>query len=228
MINVHYTQANLELFSPADLESTMTGWLAELPESKRLQIERIRVFQARLCSLLGLQLLKIAMHQAGYNDFSLSRVLFEKNRKPHCPGFPDFNISHSHDLIACAVAGHGNIGVDVEQVREIQMGLDRIMSPAEQKAVQAEPQRFFHFWTQKEAVIKADGTGGVWSMEEVSLSGLGACFRNRQWYLTPLSLPGGYTGYFATDLPGQEYSVKNQAMTILLPTLGIDSGVTNN
>jgi hypothetical protein len=60
------------------------------------------------------------------------------------------------------------------------------------------------------------------------LSGLGACFRNRQWYLTPLSLPGGYTGYFATDLPGQEYSVKNQAMTILLPTLGIDSGVTNN
>lgn len=222
MINVHYTQANLELFSPADLESAMTGWLAELPESKRVQIERIRVFRAKLCSLLGLQLLKIAMHQSGYYDFSLSRVLFDKNRKPRCPGFPDFNISHSHDLIACAVAGQGKIGIDVEHMREIKMSLDRIMSPAEQRAVQADPRRFFHFWTQKEAVIKADGTGGVWSMEEVFLSGLAAAFRNRQWHLVPLSLPDDYTGYFATELPGQEYSVKNQAMTILLPTLGIE------
>src|SRR5690606_20882343 len=102
-------------------------------------------------------------------------------------------------------------------VREIKMNLDRIMSPSEQKAVQAEPSRFFHFWTQKEAVIKADGTSGVWSMEEVALTGVAAGFRGRQWYLTPLSLPDGYAGYFATDLPGQEYSVKNHSMATLVP-----------
>lgn len=215
MITVHYTQANLEMFSHADLEP----WLAELPETKRLQIERIRVFQARLCSLLGLQLLKIAMHTAGYRDFSLSRVLFDKNRKPHCPGLPDFNISHSHELVACAVADEGNVGIDVEQVRELKTDFGRILTPREQAAVQAEPDRFFDFWTQKEAVIKADGTSGVWSMEEVSLTRHTAGFRNRQWHLTPLSLPDGYAGCIATDLAGREYSVNSLDITSLVSSL---------
>ena len=218
MITVHYTQANLEMFSDADLEP----WLAELPEPKRSQIQRIQVFQARLCSLLGLQLLKIAMHMSGYPGFTLSQVRFDKNRKPHCPGLPDFNISHSNHLVACAVANQGLIGIDVEHVREIKMSLGRILTPQEQKAVQAKPDRFFDFWTQKEAVIKADGTSGVWNMEEVALTRLTANFRNRRWYLTPLPLPNGYAGYFATDLPGQEYSVKNLNMATLLPTPAMD------
>lgn len=217
MITVHYTQANLEMFSHADLEP----WLAELPETKRLQIERIRVFQARLCSLLGLQLLKIAMHATGHTDFSLARVLFDRNRKPRCPGLPDFNISHSHELVACAIADEGNVGIDVELVRELKTDFGRILTPGEQEAVHAEPDRFFDFWTQKEAVIKADGTSGVWSMEEVSLTRQTAEFRNRQWHLTPLSLPGGYAGHIATDLAGRKYSVNNLDITSLVSSLSV-------
>lgn len=220
MITVHYTHANLEMFSRADLEP----WLAELPEAKRLQIGRIRIFQARLCSLLGLQLLKVAMHTAGYTDFSLSRVLFDKNSKPRCPGMPDFNISHSHELVACAVTDQGNVGIDVEHVRELKTDFGRILTPKEQEAVRAEPASFFDFWTQKEAVIKADGTSGVWSMEEVSLTGPTADFLNRQWHLTPLSLPDGYAGCFATDLAGREYSVNNLDITSLVSSLGIRDG----
>lgn len=218
MINVHYTQANLEMFSRAEAECALENWLAELPLPKRLQIERIRVFQARFYSLLGLQLLKTAMHQAGYTDFSLSRVIFDNKRKPRCPGLPDFNISHSHELVACAVADQGNVGIDVERVRKTGANLGRILAPEEQKAVQANPDRFFDFWTQKEAVIKADGTGGVWNMEEVSLiTRIAAGFRHRRWYLTQLVLPAGYSGYVATDLDGQEYSVKIQSVASLLP-----------
>lgn len=58
MITVHYTQANLEMFGHAGLEPMLAKWLAEPPEPKRSQVANIRVLQAKLCSVLGLQLLK--------------------------------------------------------------------------------------------------------------------------------------------------------------------------
>jgi 4'-phosphopantetheinyl transferase len=78
-----------------------------------------------------------------------------------------FNISHTRGLIALAVTGRRELGIDVENIvtREVSIEIaDRFFAPAEVAelgAVPAERQqdRFFEYWTFKESYIKARGMG---------------------------------------------------------------------
>lgn len=76
-----------------------------------------------------------------------------------------FNLSHTGDLALLAVTRDVALGVDIETVREIDMGVaDAHFSPSEIEALHALPtvQRtaaFYRCWTRKEAYLKAKGTG---------------------------------------------------------------------
>jgi 4'-phosphopantetheinyl transferase len=79
----------------------------------------------------------------------------------------EFNLSHSEDLAVIAVSFGSILGVDVEQVREMpdwpQMAR-RFFSDAETAAIERAPsgeasKMFLRFWTRKEALLKAIGTG---------------------------------------------------------------------
>jgi 4'-phosphopantetheinyl transferase len=77
-----------------------------------------------------------------------------------------FNVSHTHGLIAIAVAATADVGVDVEWVdRTLTHDIaERFFAPAEVADLRAlspaDQQRvFFDYWTLKEAYIKARGMG---------------------------------------------------------------------
>lgn len=76
-----------------------------------------------------------------------------------------FNISHTHGLVACAIAWDRAIGIDVEAVRDPPLDLvDRYFSPPEVAAIRAldpaaQRDAFFTLWTLKESFIKALGLG---------------------------------------------------------------------
>jgi 4'-phosphopantetheinyl transferase len=78
-----------------------------------------------------------------------------------------FNLSHTHGLVACAIAGGQRIGVDVEVVhRKVDEGVaERFFSDVENAGLRncATPleraERFCALWTLKEAYIKAIGQG---------------------------------------------------------------------
>ena len=80
-----------------------------------------------------------------------------------------FNLSHTHGLVACAIAVDANVGVDVESVtRAVDEGVSRrFFAAAEQDAIaraltpRERAERFFEMWTLKEAYIKAIGLGLV-------------------------------------------------------------------
>lgn len=78
-----------------------------------------------------------------------------------------FNLSHTHGSVACAVARERPIGVDVETRKQL-INLPALcqyaFSPTEAANVLAQPleqqeKRFFSYWTLKEAYIKARGMG---------------------------------------------------------------------
>jgi 4'-phosphopantetheinyl transferase len=79
----------------------------------------------------------------------------------------NFNVSHAHGLAVVAVTRAPAVGVDVEEVRARPAPLelaDRHFAPQEILALQALPaqrqsDRFYEFWTLKEAYIKARGLG---------------------------------------------------------------------
>lgn len=78
-----------------------------------------------------------------------------------------FNISHSRGVIALCIARRRAIGIDVENVlaREVSLDMaDHFFAPTESAALarvaaDRRQDRFFEYWTCKEAYIKARGMG---------------------------------------------------------------------
>jgi 4'-phosphopantetheinyl transferase len=87
-----------------------------------------------------------------------------------------FNISHTRGLVALAVSRDCELGVDVENVvaRSVSMKVaDRFFAPAEVDELYRVPHdrrqdRFFEYWTLKEAYIKARGMGLSIPLEKFS------------------------------------------------------------
>jgi 4'-phosphopantetheinyl transferase len=88
-----------------------------------------------------------------------------------------FNLSHTRDLVVMALAKRRSLGVDVEQphAREANLELARhYFAPQEVEELAALPageraQRFFEYWTFKEAYIKARGMGLALPLDKFSL-----------------------------------------------------------
>lgn len=78
-----------------------------------------------------------------------------------------FNLSHTDGLIVCAVTDDREVGVDVEDTQRTGYTVeiaDRYFSPDEVRELRSWPaalqaDRFFDYWTLKEAYIKARGLG---------------------------------------------------------------------
>jgi 4'-phosphopantetheinyl transferase len=96
------------------------------------------------------------------------------------PGHPPlhFNLSHSGELALVAVTHAGEIGVDVEQVRERSTAdrlAERFFHPNEVAELRRLPieQRtigFFNAWTRKEAWLKATGKGISYGIDRVEVT----------------------------------------------------------
>ena len=92
---------------------------------------------------------------------------YNEHDKPFLPGKPYFSISHCKAGIAVAVDDQP-IGIDIESIRHADEDLlERVMSEKEKSQItnhksQIESARAFtRLWTQKEAIVKAQGTGIV-------------------------------------------------------------------
>lgn len=89
--------------------------------------------------------------------------------KPVLPGGPGFSLTHAGDLVGVAVHPRGDVGLDVEQVRELAdlpAMVAHVCSPQE---FVADADAFFTLWTRKEALLKAVGTGLATPMSAITL-----------------------------------------------------------
>ena len=129
--------------------------------------------------------IKIAIVKASKNiDRDLSRRIFsrvleicfsenERPKKRECrddgkPIFADrkdikFSISHSENWYIAAFCKDAEVGVDIEELRPINVKRERIavrfFDYAEQEALKINPKFFLQIWTKKEAIVKLNGKG---------------------------------------------------------------------
>ena len=140
--------------------------------------------------------------------------------KPELDGCRDlrFNLSHSHDVVAVAVAKSREVGIDVEQIRPELATAEiarRFFAPTEV----AELDRlegmdfvhaFFACWTRKEAYIKAVGLGLSLGLDTFAvsiapreaarlLSADGGPREVARWGLHSLELAPGYAAALAVE-----------------------------
>ena len=101
-------------------------------------------------------------------------LTIDENQKPllakrHEAAALHFNVSHSGDLAVIGFALGCEVGIDVEQLRDVghlEQIARRFFHPAETSAVLSIPESarnlaFLRCWTGKEAILKALGTGIV-------------------------------------------------------------------
>lgn len=124
-----------------------------------------------------------------------------------------FSLSHSGDYCALAIVVNKAIGIDIEQHREVKSILQlarRIASPVELAFVDSfitpdKPGLFFDFWTRKEAMVKATGSGISQGLSEITLASQETGFfqvvnlANASFLLETPACPRGYSCTFAVQ-----------------------------
>jgi 4'-phosphopantetheinyl transferase len=156
---------------------------ALLDEGERHRLERIRVPAARRQFAAARALTRLTLAQATGIGPSLLRLEYGPRGKPTLdhggsPSAPRFNLAHSGDTVALAVAA-AEVGVDVEAVRSLP-GRDRLLrrfcSDPERRWVRSRPEEerdrsFLKLWTCKEAYLKAVGAGIAMALRDVEVDG---------------------------------------------------------
>lgn len=107
---------------------------------------------------------------------TLPEIIVSSNGRPSFtdPQLPDFNISHSGNVIMVAVAQHCQVGIDLELKRPRKKLLQLAkysFSQAEydwlsQLSDDAFEPAFWQLWTIRESILKLSGKG-VWQMKEM-------------------------------------------------------------
>lgn len=153
----------------------------------------------------------------GGDPVALSFELGERGRPELADGCVPhpvrFNLSHTQGLVALGVTAFQDVGVDVEAVRDVNLGIaDRHFAPSEVRALRSLPDvqqvdRFFAYWTLKESYIKARGLGLALPLDgfafDLDAEGLGFDVRDdigdhaEEWSFALLDVGPGHRAAFA-------------------------------
>lgn len=151
--------------------------------NERERAERFKFERDRRRYLIAHAALHGILHR--YLPISSEPLSFDygSNGKPKLsptigPAGVQFNLSHSNELALLAVTPRGEVGVDIEYVKEnfeFQDIAEKFFTAKEVAAMRslpAELQRraFFKCWTSKEAFLKAKGTGLSGKLDEVEIA----------------------------------------------------------
>ncbi|MDY6988825.1 MAG: 4'-phosphopantetheinyl transferase superfamily protein [Thermodesulfobacteriota bacterium] len=172
------------------------------------RIRRYHRWQDRQAGLFGKLLLQEGLREHGYDDVSLDDLSYNPFGRPFLNHPMDFNISHSHGYVICAMTKGARVGIDIEQIRAIDLlDFQRYMSPQEWKNVQKAPSpygRFYEYWTMKESVIKGDGSGLSIPLEHIRIKANRAELYRTHWFLKEIGINSDCKCHLATDLESPE------------------------
>jgi 4'-phosphopantetheinyl transferase len=108
-------------------------------------------------------LLRHALREFTGRDGGSFKIEVTTEGKPHCADGPAISLSHSGNLLVCAIASWGALGVDAEtsdREHDVEAIAERFFTPAEASWIVADPAaRFLQLWVLKEAYLKALGVG---------------------------------------------------------------------
>jgi 4'-phosphopantetheinyl transferase len=158
----------LDLRQPSGRVEALRGAL-DKHEAIRREGEREDVWRRRV---VGRAALKIALGRYLDREPRSLRISAGPNGKPILEPTggrpaPCFNLAHSGDLCLIAICDRGEVGVDVEEIRE-RPHRDRLVearfAPSEADEIlrrtgEERMRAFYRCWTRKEAYLKALGIG---------------------------------------------------------------------
>ena len=131
-------------------------YLKKLPNNFLVQVNKYKEENQRKRSFFSWYLLYLKFLERKINAFNL-KVEFNENGKPLIEGI-NFNISHSHNLVAVAISSH-EVGIDLELIEDKDNSkiAKKIMNEEEYQKYLKNKEYFYKVWTKKEAYLKRKG-----------------------------------------------------------------------
>ncbi len=204
-------------------------YLAQLPEPLAERLTKYPTLQDRYQSLCGKLLL-----QRGFNQWRntpdtdyLKKLQYTPKGRPYLTGgmAADFNISHSGNIVVCAITGPGHLGVDVQQVVRVDPRLAQLfLSKKEWKGVSKTftDEQLIKMWAKKEAITKTTGDGLSLSFGNIYLDQDQYSFNGKYTIRTQeVFLSPGYACFIASDQKIQTITTKYVPVTELLLSMSM-------
>jgi 4'-phosphopantetheinyl transferase len=212
-----------------DVPSTTLQRLTQtLSLDERQRAERFRFAHDRYRFIAGRGTLRAILGQYLKTEPAQIQFCYRASGKPSLITSPtegglEFNISHSQNLMLCAVAQTTRVGIDLEYLRpvdDLNQLTQRFFTTQEHLAIRALPseeeqlQSFFQHWTCKEALLKAVGEGlvGLSKIEVAIANGSVKLVRcqadseqTHQWVIELLSPAPNYVAAIAINSYEREY-----------------------
>lgn len=142
-------------------EAEVQRMLPLVSAQRREQALKYKHTFGQFCCLKSWLMLFDDVEMSRYQDLEWT---YNEHGKPYLEGGPYFSISHCKAGIAVAIDDQP-IGIDIETIRHANEDLiERTMNEKERLGM--DDRTFTRLWTQKEAIVKAEGTG-IYSFEQL-------------------------------------------------------------
>jgi 4'-phosphopantetheinyl transferase len=182
-------------------EQELADKLALLPESLRQQALRKRQWIDRQLSVAG-KLLLVHLLDQFKSPFTLSDLQYNTYYRPYFNTEFDFNIAHSGNIVICCGTDTGQIGIDIEQIKEIDLDdYLNYFTKNEWNKIDHYANRFdgfYNFWTRKEAVLKAIGSGFHTPLSSVDVSDESIIYDDITYHIKSLEINPNYKCHITT------------------------------
>jgi 4'-phosphopantetheinyl transferase len=197
LINVLYTSIDED-----NHQKLVNKYLLKFSAEFQAKIKLYRRWQDAQLSLLGRVLLAKGMEQVN-QVFDESDIKYSSFSKPYLDNSDmNFNISHSGNIVICALTKIGDIGIDIEKRESIKISdFKSQMTNNEWEQVNGSKDiktAFFKYWTQKEAVIKAHGKGLSVPLKSFEIKNNKATINSKNFFLKKLEIMDDYSCYIAS------------------------------
>jgi 4'-phosphopantetheinyl transferase len=178
------TAAHVWQLCPGDLRAPekRDWWLSRLPAGEREQYEQFATARMREGYLAARVLCRATLSLYTGVDPSQWRFGVGLHGKPVLVEPEDlrslrFNLTHTDDLVVCAVTRAGEVGVDAEKTScavDDRLVARHFLSSRQEARLASLPsyertQRFFEQWVLKEAYVKATGCGLAHAPERLTI-----------------------------------------------------------
>jgi 4'-phosphopantetheinyl transferase len=191
--------------------------LLSFPEKIAAEIKRYRIENDRKSRLIARLLVqKYVLEKT--NAWNWENWKKQENHKPKIEHGPFFNISHSGYMVIVGFNEKSEVGVDIEEIREIDVAsMMNYFHPDEIEYLRKnlnDKELFYMIWTKKEAFLKACGTGIVKGLDQVSVL-TDRLFYQGNWNIKSIDIASDYKCAICSTDELNEYSITHITPGIL-------------
>ncbi|MGO4773551.1 4'-phosphopantetheinyl transferase superfamily protein [Flavobacterium sp. W22_SRS_FK3] len=185
-------------------KNLMEKFLFRFPIDFQKKITGFQRWQDAQLSLLGRILLCKAAVNFNKDYKKYLDIKYNKFKKPFIEDDDVyFNISHSGEMVICAVTNVCDIGIDIELVRDVDIeDFQPQMTNNEWLKISTSFNKldsFYNYWTQKEAVIKCCGKGLFVTLKSFEIAQNIAIIDDEKFFIKEIMIDDKYKCHVATS-----------------------------